>query len=92
MQGCIEQQLLCSCRSQGRFQLGEGWKAFAQHWDLGHGEQLQLSRRFVSSGCIWLDVRFVLEEPTQASGMPSAVVCIMHWEFSVAFELSSQNI
>ena len=24
----------------------------------GHGEQLQLSRRFISSGCIWLDVQF----------------------------------
>ena len=50
-------QAISTCRVQGRYQLGEGWKQFAQHWDLGHGEQLQLSRRFVSSGCIWLDVQ-----------------------------------
>lgn len=69
-QGCVYKPALL-CRSQGRFQLGEGWKPFAQHWDLGRGEQLQLSRRFVSSGCIWLDVRFVREEPApQASGIP----------------------
>ena len=60
------------CRSQGRFQLGDGWKAFAQRWGLGHGEQVQLSRRFVSSGCIWLDVQLVPEEPRHAvPGMPS---------------------
>lgn len=50
-------------REQGSFQLSEGWKAFAQCWGLGHGEQLQLSRRFVSSGCIWLDVKIVTSDP-----------------------------
>ena len=66
---------MSSCRSQGKYQLGEGWKAFAQHWDLGHGEQIQLSRRFVSSGCIWLDVQFVREDLAQAaSGVPSAAI------------------
>ena len=62
---------MCSCRSQGRYQLGEGWKPFAQHWGLGHGDHLQLSRRLVSSGCIWLDVQFVREDQAQAAaGMP----------------------
>lgn len=46
-------------RAEGRFQLGDGWKPFAQHWNLGHGEQLQLSRCFVSGGCIWLDVKIM---------------------------------
>lgn len=46
-------------REEGRFQLGDGWKPFAQHWKLGHGEQLQLSRCFVSGGCIWLDVKIM---------------------------------
>ncbi len=47
------------CRAEGRFQLSDGWKPFAQHWNLGHGEQLQLSRCFVSGGCIWLDVKIM---------------------------------
>ncbi|KAL0022329.1 hypothetical protein WJX77_000675 [Trebouxia sp. C0004] len=46
-------------RAEGRFQLNDGWKPFAQHWNLGHGEQLQLSRCFVSGGCIWLDVQIM---------------------------------
>ncbi|KAL0030998.1 hypothetical protein WJX79_007789 [Trebouxia sp. C0005] len=46
-------------RAEGRFQLVDGWKPFAQHWKLGHGEQLQLSRCFVSGGCIWLDVKIM---------------------------------
>lgn len=64
-------------RSQGRFQLGDGWKAFAQQWGLAHGEQVQLSRRFVSSGCIWLDVQLVREDPAYAaSGVPQSVQCV----------------
>ena len=52
--------LCCACcRAEGRFQLSGGWKPFAQHWNLGHGEQLQLSRCFVSGGCIWLDVKIM---------------------------------
>ncbi|KAL3155684.1 hypothetical protein ABBQ32_012710 [Trebouxia sp. C0010 RCD-2024] len=54
-------------RLQERFQLGDGWKAFAQQWGLAHGEQVQLSRRFVSSGCIWLDVQLVRADPAYAA-------------------------
>lgn len=80
----MDQWYFAHCRAQGRFQLGEGWKPFAQHWDLGHGEQIQLSRRFVSSGCIWLDVQFVQEEPApQAPGIPSAVVSYACLSFEV---------
>ena len=54
------------CRQEGSFQLSEGWKAFAQCWGLGHGEQLQLSRRFLSSGCVWLDVKIVVSTGVSA--------------------------
>ena len=79
---CLTWQQLqkqCVCSSQSRVQLRDGWKAFAQHWGLGRGEQIQLSRRFVSSGCIWLDVQFVQEAAAHiASGMPSSDVKITY--------------
>lgn len=66
------------CRLQERFQLGDGWKAFAQQWGLAHGEQVQLSRRFVSSGCIWLDVQLVRADPAYAaSGVPVCPVSMI---------------
>ena len=58
------------CRAEGRFQLIDGWKPFAQHWNLGHGEQLQLSRCFVIGGCIWLDVKIMHHS---LSGAPVAI-------------------
>ena len=58
------------CRAEGRFQLSDGWKPFAQHWKLGHGGQLQLSRCFVSGGCIWLDVKIMRHS---LSGAPVAI-------------------
>ena len=58
------------CRQEGSFQLSEGWKAFAQCWDLGHGEQLQLSRRFVSNGCVWLNVTLVRDSPIAKQAVP----------------------
>ena len=66
---------LTVCRQEGSFQLIEGWKAFAQCWDLGHGEQLQLSRRFVSNGCVWLNVTLVVNDQVAKQAMPGNPSC-----------------
>ena len=68
------------CRAEGRFQLSDGWKPFAQHWNLGHGEQLQLSRCFVSGGCIWLDVK-ILQHSLNGAPIATTQACCEHEAF-----------